>query len=167
MSKQLRSHNPARLHSLIKSGIISPGQINIELDEALLAKELDVSIKELSSAILSICAPLQMRRRGVETRLIAGTPEPAPDTTLIRALCLAHRFISDMRKGVSMIEIARKEKHSESYIRTRAQLAFLSPKIQTAILQDTQPPELSLECIVRSVVPLDWKNQERVYGFDA
>ena len=166
VSEDLGGRKSALLRSLIKSGLVSLGQINIELNEGVFAKELSVPVDDLNPAALSICAPFQMRRRGVETRLIAGIPEPAPDTILIRALALAHRFVDDMRKGISMIEIAKREKHSESYVRTRAQLAFLSPKIQTAILQGTQPPELSLERIVRSTVPLDWKDQERAYGFD-
>jgi len=165
ISEKFRGGDPARLCSLIKSGLISPGQINIELDKTVFAREIGITVDELNPAILSICAPFQMRRRGVETRLIAETPKPSPDATLIRALSLAHGFISDMRKGVSMMEIAKREKHSESYVRTRAQLAFLSPKIQNAILQGTQPPELSLERIVRSTVPLDWNDQESAYGF--
>jgi len=52
-------------------------------------------------------------------------------------------------------------------IRIRAQLAFLSPRIQAAILDGSQPPDLSLERIVRTGVPLDWSEQERVFGFSA
>jgi hypothetical protein len=52
-------------------------------------------------------------------------------------------------------------------IRIRAQLAFLSPRIQAAILNGSQPPDLSLERIVRTGAPLDWSEQERVFGFSA
>ncbi|MEN9409444.1 MAG: hypothetical protein RL216_1418, partial [Pseudomonadota bacterium] len=43
--------------------------------------------------------------------------------------------------------------------------ACLSPKIQAAILAGTQPPDLSLERIVRSGIPLDWAEQEAKFGF--
>jgi hypothetical protein len=69
------------------------------------------------------------------------------------------------RQGVSLTEIARREGHSESYIRTRAPLAFLSPKIQAAILEGTQPAELSLERLVRAGIPFDWTEQEAKFGF--
>ncbi len=42
-----------------------------------------------------------------------------------------------MRQGTSLTEIAQREGHSDSYIRTRAPLACLSPKIQAAILAGT------------------------------
>ena len=47
----------------------------------------------------------------------------------------------------------------------RAQLAFLAPAIQKAILDGRQPPELTLEKIIRKPIPLDWDMQARIYGF--
>jgi hypothetical protein len=44
-------------------------------------------------------------------------------------------------------------------------LAFLSPRIQRAILAGTQPCTLTLERIIRHPPPLDWTDQERLYGF--
>ncbi len=64
-----------------------------------------------------------------------------------------------------MIEIARRESVSGAFIRTRAQLAFLSPIIQAAILDGTQPPELTLKRLVSVTHPLDWSEQERLFGF--
>ena len=54
---------------------------------------------------------------------------------------------------------------SDAFIRVRANLAFLSPRIQEAILAGTQPPDLSLERIVRSGIPFDWDQQERKFRF--
>ena len=71
-----------------------------------------------------------------------------------------------MRTGRLLSEIAAATRHSDAYIRTRAQLAFLSPAIQRAILEGRQPPDLTLERIIRKPVPLDWGKQERLYGFD-
>ncbi|MEN9419340.1 MAG: hypothetical protein RI988_2960, partial [Pseudomonadota bacterium] len=105
------------------------------------------------------------KRRGVESRLISGQTEPSPDATLIRLLAKAHRWSREMRQSTSLTEIAQREGHSNSYIRSRAPLACLSPKIQAAILAGTQPPDLSLERIVRSGIPLDWAEQEAKFGF--
>ena len=44
------------------------------------------------------------------------------------------------KSGVQLVDIARREQVPASFIRTRAQLAFLSPKIQAAILDGSQPP---------------------------
>ena len=52
-------------------------------------------------------------------------------------------------RGKPLSAIAAATGHSESYVRTRAQLAFLAPAIQIAILDGRQPTELTLEQIVR------------------
>ena len=85
---------------------------------------------------------------------------------MLRALARARAWTSEMRKGKPMSEIVTATGHSESYIRTRSQLALLAPRIQLAILDGRQPPELTLEQIVRKPIPLDWKVQERLYGFE-
>ena len=109
--------------------------------------------------------PLALRRRGVEGKIVAGDREPDPDRTMLRALAHAHTWTADLRKGKPLSEIAAATRHSESYIRTRAQLAFLSPAIQKAILNGRQPPELTLEKIIRKPMPLDWDVQAQFYGF--
>ncbi|MFY0690455.1 MAG: hypothetical protein JXR14_00880 [Paracoccaceae bacterium] len=67
----------------------------------------------------------------------------------------------------SLTDIAAATSHSESYVRTRAQLAFLAPEIQKEILEGRQPPDLTLERIVRKPIPLEWDAQVKLYGFDA
>lgn len=49
-------------------------------------------------------------------------------------------------------------------MRSRLELAFLSPRLHAAILAGTQPPELTLERLVRTGIPLDWREQERQFG---
>jgi len=48
---------------------------------------------------------------------------------------------------------------------TVAQLAFLSPKIQAAILDGSQPPKLTLKRLASVTHPLDWAEHERIFGF--
>ncbi|MCA0928850.1 hypothetical protein [Ruegeria profundi] len=80
-------------------------------------------------------------------------------------LIRAHGWARDLKAGVQLMEIARQEGVPGAFIRTRAQLAFLSPKIQAAILDGTQPPELTLKRLVSVTHPLDWAEQERHFGF--
>lgn len=51
--------------------------------------------------------------------------------------------------------IAHKAGHHDAFIRTRASLAFLFPKIQRAICDGTLPPELTLHRILQRPIPLD------------
>lgn len=150
---------------LITTVALQPGAMEIALSPEPLAAALGVPVGDLASDLMRLTTDLARKRRGVETRLISGQTEPNPDATLLRLLAKAHRWCREMRQGTRLTEIAKREGHSDSYIRTRAPLAFLSPKIQAAILAGTQPPDLSLERIVRSGIPLDWAEQEAKFGF--
>lgn len=151
---------------LISSVSLKQGAIEITLCTAPLAATLGMAVDELSPDFSRISTAFSRKRRGVETRIVSGQTEPSPDATLLRLLAKAHRWCREMRDGTSLSEIARRDGHSESYIRTRAPLAFLSPKIQAAILAGTQPADLSLERFVRKGIPLDWAEQEADFGFN-
>lgn len=86
----------------------------------------------------------------------------APDATLLRILAQAHVWTEQLKTGTPLADVAQAAGHSTSYIRTRAPLAFLSPRIQKHILAGTQPPDLTLERLVRSKIPLCWHEQERL-----
>lgn len=69
--------------------------------------------------------------------------------------------------GIALGEIARPSGHHEAHICTRGPPAFLSPPIQTAIRDGSQPVDPTLERRVRCRVPHNWQVQERPYGFQA
>ena len=152
---------------LIDKGTIERGRIRIKLERGALADQLGVSAEVLHGDLITIDSTLACKRRGVELKIIAGNRVPAADTTLLQALQNAHRWISALKAGQPLTDIARDESHAESYIRTRTPLAFLSPKIQIAILDGAQPVTLTLEKLVRNSIPLEWQDQERLFGFDA
>ena len=166
LMRRLSENAPDLLGSLIAESRLAKGHIELTLNAVELANELGLEAKDFNPAALKIQAPFKLRRSGVEGKLVTGDREPAPDRTLVRALARAHDWTTDLRKGKPLSAIAAATRHSESYIRTRAQLAFLAPAIQSAILDGRQPPELTLEQIVRKPIPLDWDEQVRRYGFD-
>ncbi len=161
---RLREGDEALVRALIGSGEIGAGSVRIEICSEALSALLGVAPAAIAAATLAIEVPFQLRRRGVETRIIAGAPEPQPDRVLMRRLAEAHRWIAQLRAPAPLTEIARQGGHSGAYVRTRAQLAFLSPRIQAMILAGAQPPDLTLERIIRNGVPLDWAEQERIFG---
>ena len=163
ITKQLRDGSPALLAKLLSKGTLAPNTITLTLTPIPLAAELELKPEDLDLAALAIEAPFTLRRRGLEIRLIAGDRKPEPDRTLLRALARAHRWVDDLKRGKSLTQIATATPHSDSYVRTRAQLAFLSPKIQRAIMGGSQPVELTLERIIRKPIPLDWALQEQIY----
>ncbi|MFO1174983.1 MAG: hypothetical protein U1E48_07230 [Paracoccaceae bacterium] len=74
-------HRP--LAGLIQDGRISRDHLAIRLDPTALAADLSVAPDALDPELLTLAVPFSLRRRGVETRLVAGTLRPAPDPTLI------------------------------------------------------------------------------------
>ena len=51
------------------------------------------------------------------------------------------------------------------YERRVQRLAFLAPDIQRAIIDGAQPPGLNLERLIKSELPLSWKEQREKLGF--
>lgn len=51
------------------------------------------------------------------------------------------------------------------YHRSLAQLAFLAPDIQTAILEGRQPAGLTLESLLDKTLPVAWSDQRARLGF--
>ena len=162
----LRKEDAALLSELVASGEITAGRITITLALEPLAALLGVAPTDVAADVLTIQAPFQLRRRGVETRIVAGDRQRRPDPVLTQRLAEAHRWVEQLRAGRSMSDLAAGSGPTAAYIRTRIQLAFLSPRIQAAIMEGTQPPELSLARILRVGVSLEWAEQERVFGID-
>lgn len=152
---------PSLLGSLVASGSLAPGRLDLTLGAAMIAASLEVPVAALSDTITRISSAFALRRRGVETRIIAGETLAAPDEVLRRTLAEAHLWAKALRAGTSLTEIARQTGRSEPYIRTRIPLAFLAPKLQAAILDGRQPAYLSVAQLIREDIPMDWTEQAR------
>lgn len=159
--------DPSAVVALVERAVIAPGALTVDLDAAALAADLDTTPDALEPDLLTITAPFHRKRRGTETRLVTGDRYPEPDPVLIKALAHAHRWLDALHAGQTLSQIARKQHCTQPFIRTRLQLAFLSPPIQQAIMDGTQPATLTLEKIVRTGVPLDWAEQAKTFGFKA
>ena len=161
---ELRSKGLSQYKNLIDGLHMLPGIMRAKLDPIFLANLLGINPKDLSEEITAFEVQWQIRRRGVENRLIIGDPVPQPDQTLIRMLVRAHQWVQDMRAGVSLKQIAYRESVTAAYIRTRSRLAFLSPQIQKAILTGLLPPEFTTNRILQMKIPLDWQRQNNLFG---
>jgi hypothetical protein len=165
LAARLQSGDGEVLRDLVGEGHLGRGRLTIHLDGAMLADVLDIDPAALAREALTCTAPFDLRRRGVETKIIVGDVACGPDRILLRGLAKGHKWAAELRSGTPISVIAKRERVTEAYIRPRAQLAYLAPRIQTAILDGSQPPELTLETLVRARLPLDWRAQERKLGF--
>lgn len=153
------------MSDLVEHGQLGNGRVTIHLDGNVLADALGLDAGLLAPECLTFDAPFDLRRRGVETRIVVGDPVSGPDRTLIRGLARGHEWAAALLAGTPISTIARRAGVSEAYIRPRVRLAFLSPRIQTVILEGRQPADLTLERLVRRRLPLAWSAQERMLGF--
>ena len=148
----------------IAEGTVAKDTINIHLEASAVADYLDLEQTNLNPALLAVRARFTRRRRGQETKIVAGEAKPQPDQTLVNALRNAHAWAEALKSGTPIKEIAHANRCSDSYARRVVPLANLSPKLQSAILDGTLPDHITLETFIRSNIPLDWQVQEARFG---
>jgi len=180
-----------RIAPLLKSAAAWSERLRLEQDNALssLIDRVDLghdgmrlSIKlPLSntgapdgSSHLSIMrhVPMQIRRRGVELRLVVNGGARAScktDQSLLRAVARAHCWFNDLVSGrcESMVEIAKRNGVGKQYVSRLIRLAFLAPETVERIAAGRQPPELTAQALRagRPDIPVDWAAQKRALGF--
>jgi site-specific DNA recombinase len=168
IAQHIKTGGRELLGALIQRGVITVGSISIEINRAALGHALNIATDAIAPEVLRLSVPFGLQRRGIETRIIAGPRDPTPDRTLLRALAESHRIATARLRGEPLGRHAvNQERASGSRERRKTWLAFLSPRIQMAILEGRHPEGLSLERILQSDMPLAWHDQERLFGFAA
>ncbi|MGB3549512.1 MAG: recombinase family protein [Candidatus Binatus sp.] len=111
---------------------------------------------------------LQLKRRGVETRLVLpGETVAAPrtDPALLRALARGYHWFGELAAGTAVPtrQIAAREGVSDSYVRHLVPLALLAPAIVECICAGRQSVCLSAERLkTQAGLPIDWDAQQRL-----
>ena len=115
---------------------------------------------------------MQMKRRGVELRLIMGNQNRSAvnvDLSLVKAVARAHRWFDEISSGKakSLAAIAAREGLAVRYVGRLIHLAFLAPEIVESIVQGRQPTTLTAEALTRRIIlPLSWGTQRTALGFE-
>jgi hypothetical protein len=123
-----------------------------------------------TSLAIKRCVPMQLRRRGVEQRIIlsgGSTPTSNIDAILVRAIARGRRWFDQLasRHVKDTLEIAQCDGVPDSYVRRLMPLAFLAPSVVEAICSGRQPPDLTAERLTRRIkLPLCWTEQEKALG---
>jgi len=113
---------------------------------------------------MSITAPFQLRKRGVETRLVFGdtASSPALDMVLIKNIARASIWYQSIKKGNSFDQIAEAENLPSARIRQMIQLAFIAPDIIKQIIEGKQPIGFTSEWLQRRDLPSNWQDQREL-----
>ena len=173
LADQIEDETPQRyqlIRQLIKKVIVHSESIQIEIDPTVLQNQTDEE-KRNSGETVTLKVPIQVRRCGYAVRLLipgSHTIRQTPDARLINQIAKAHDWLKRLTSGQvkSIKEIAMAEGVTNSYVRRIIHRVFLAPDIVRAILNGTQPPDLSMESLKRFIpLPIDWNEQRKLLGF--
>ncbi len=122
-------------------------------------------------AMTQFHAPLQLKKRGVEPKLIIGTMPRAvcePNQALIMLIAQAHHWLERLTSGsvASIIDLAKQEQVDKNKISRALRFAYLAPDITQAIVEGHQPVELTADRMRRLPdLPMAWQEQKHLLGF--
>jgi len=187
LGEKLSTMTPAEQRDLLLNVVdrivIQEGQLSINVDRTKMQihltgnkaqtagtkptrDESDHSIKTYSLNV-----PLEIRRRGVEIKLVVAgrsTPSASPDSKLLCLIANAQRWFSDLRSGdaKSVHDLAARHGVHWADVSRTLPLAFLAPDIVEAILIGCQPVDLTVTRLRRMQnLPTSWAHQRQLLGF--
>ena len=146
-------------------------QVELKSDDIRVSIKLPIAGAEKSRAQLpdqvaiARSFPMQLKRRGVELRLIVGDHNRSAaivDLSLLKAVARAHRWFDEISTGKarSLAAIAVREGLAVRYVGRLIRLAFLAPEIVESIVEGRQPTTLTAEALTRRIeLPLSWCSQ--------
>src|SRR2546430_12882832 len=108
-------------------------------------------------------SPVPAALKGIIHVPAHNTPmKPSRREALLIAIAKARNWIDDLAHGraASFAAIARREGKVERHVRRLAPLAFVSPRIVSALLDGTAPADLTVTKLA-SALPYSWAEQER------
>jgi len=151
-----------KLFALIGRIDIAAGSMQIHLDADALINLLQIETDRLIPEALTITRPFQMRKRGVETKLVIGDKSPELDDALIRNIAKAHHWLAMIKSGKTFNEIAAIEITSKRRIQQVIEWALLAPDIVRMIVEGRQPVGLTSNWLLRHSLPVDWNDQRQL-----
>jgi site-specific DNA recombinase len=160
------------LKTIIKRVDIEPGQISITILSDGLCRSLGIESNGPSTVPSdhTLKLPFELRRRGVEARLIlGGEPQQPPeiDPLLVETIARAMNWLSRLtsEKGITTAELARRDGVDDGEISRILPLAFLAPDIVEAIVQGRHPVALTATFLKRlKPLPSSWIEQKLRLG---
>ncbi|EFO29967.1 resolvase family site-specific recombinase [Roseibium sp. TrichSKD4] len=150
---------------MVRRGDLAPGTISLALDGVAVARFFDCRAVHLNPDVLTFDVSFQIRKRGVETKLVVGGEQStAVDPTLVHNIALGHRICQSITAGTPLEEICEKEGLSRRRLLQLVDHGLLAPDLVRKVLEGHQPVGLTSEWLQRHALPLDWQEQRRVIG---
>ena len=159
------------LIDLISRITISPKDLTLDLRRDVLIPQC-IKPTKTKDNIISLTYPLQMKRRGVEAKLIiGGVALGQPDPELIKLIAKARDWYDGLKSGryESIKDIGATHKLDNGDVSRTLSLAFLAPSIVHDIVAGNHPVDLTPRDLSRkaSRLPLNWAQQRKFLGMEA
>lgn len=164
LQHRLKQDRSGFIGALVQRVMIAPGQMTIDIDRGGLAHQLGVAESEIDEEAAAITSDFQLRRRGIEAKIVTGLDPSEIDHVLAREVARAITWRQEIEAGRTPNEIAKELGWSTAPLRKRMKLAFLSPKLIAAILEGRQRSDLSVNSLIHGDIPANWAEQERRFG---
>ncbi len=176
LREQIENSSPIELREMVLDLI---ERIEIDDRSAVLHIKCKESRRRLNCklpddvAIESLCIslPLDIRKRGVETRIVVRTDNPVSrrmDEPLVRSVAKGYAWLQELKSDsrATLSAIASREGVKRKHIARLIDLAFLAPDVVEAILCGSQPIDLSTDRLLKGTeIELAWPDQRRQLGF--
>ena len=139
--------------------------MRVSLNGTMLADMPGIGTDAIGDGLLSQNVPFQLRKRGVEMRLILADGPTGIDATLIRNIAKANVWFEHLKAGKSSAELAKDSDTSPRRIQQIIELAFLAPDIVRDVLEGKQPLrqiDFTSKWHLRHSLPSDWSEQRQL-----
>lgn len=165
----------ATLIDLVERVCISTNQLTLRLRRNQLLTgdtQAPPETDNVADEVITLDYPLQMRRRGVETKLIIGGQalgEPNPE--LIKMIAMGRDWYEGLKSGryTSQLQIGSEHGLDKADVSRILNLAFMSPKIISEIVTGRHPIEMTVKSLKASAgkLPTCWNDQANIFGVSA
>ena len=165
VSKRLQEHgNVTERLGLVERADLRQGFLTLMLNKSLLADRHGINPEQINPTALTIEAPFQMRRRGVELKLHLGDPPQEIDKTLVQNIVKGLRWLAMVIDDKSFSEIAEAENLSTRRVQDVANLALIAPGILDAITLGEQPGGLATDYLIKTSFSAVWSEQHAQFA---
>jgi len=140
----------------------------VEQRRALIALQVRIDLQETAIVITigedKITLASKLVRRGNDVRLVIAEHRAAsPDPILCKLVAQGFAARDYLMTGNLHPSI---REYSPRYLKGLARISWLAPDMISAILDGSQPPQLTGRRLIRAnAIPLDWPSQRKMFGF--
>ncbi|WP_338467632.1 recombinase family protein [Novosphingobium sp. ZN18A2] len=156
-----KSSRDDTVRSLIASMRIGNDRIDVQLQPDVLGLDATDTLR------WRIPLPARKPFREAKLRIDASPDGTRPDPKLIRLLADAFEVqkLVLASPGQSINQLAKQKGRCRTQMAKLLRISWLCPRIVESIVTGTQPASLTRKALLRSDIPVEWADQERMLGY--